>query len=116
MTSPRPLAPAHRSVRERDPLPALAASVVAASLVAPWAFGFASSGAAVAAHIAFTMAFGPIALLIGVLRAAAWSTAVAGAALVAGPWVLGYAGAGTAAWGADLVLGLLLVALGLARR
>lgn len=97
--------------RPRDPLPVAAASVVGAILIAPWALGFSASHAAVAGHIAFAMTFGPIALLITALRAAALTTAAAGAWLMASPWLLGYASRGTTAWGADLVAGLLLVAL-----
>jgi hypothetical protein len=98
----------------RDRLPTMAATVVAASLIAPWALGFSASHAAVASHIAFALTFGPIALLITALPAAALTTAAAGAWLIASPWLLGYASRGTTAWGADLVAGLLLV--GLSRR
>jgi len=94
----------------------LAATVVGASLFAPWVLGFAASRAAVATHIAFAMTFGPIALMSGALPAAAWATAVGGGALVTGPWVVGYASAGVAAWGTDLVVGLLIVTFSLATR
>lgn len=100
-----------RLPRPADPFPPLAGALATAVVAAPWALGFSASHAAVAGHIAFAMAFGPIAVLAGALRAAAAMTAVAGAALAAGPWALGYAASGPAAWGADLVLGLLLVAL-----
>jgi hypothetical protein len=93
-------------------LAALAATVVGASLLAPWAFGFSSSHAAVAGHIAFAMALGPIALLIAELPAAALATAAGGVWLMASPWALGYASRGAAAWSADLAAGVLLVALG----
>jgi len=95
-----------------DPLPALAATVIGAITVAPWALGFSASHGAVASHIAFAMAFAPIALLISALPAAAVTTAAAGAWLVAGPWALGYASVGAAAWSADLVAGVTLIALG----
>jgi hypothetical protein len=100
-----------RTALPRDPFPPLAAALATAVVAAPWALGFSASHSAVAGHIAFGMAFGPIALLAGALRAAAVTTAVAGVALAAGPWALGYAASGPAAWAADLVLGLLLVAL-----
>ena len=100
-----------RLPRPADPFPPLAGALATAVVAAPWALGFSASHAAVAGHIAFAMAFGPIAVLAGALRAAAAATAVAGAALAAGPWALGYAGSGPAAWGADLVLGLCLVAM-----
>ena len=106
---PRRRGRTHRAAGDR--LPAFAGAVVTASVAAPWALGFAENHAAVAGSIAFAMAFGPIAVLAGALRAAAATTAIAGAALAAGPWALGYAGSGPAAWGADLVLGLLLVAM-----
>jgi hypothetical protein len=97
--------------RRRDPLPGMAATVVAANLIAPWALGFSSSHAAVAGHIAFAMTFGPIALLITALPPAALTTTAAGAWLMASPWLLGYASRGTTAWSADLSAGLVLVVL-----
>jgi hypothetical protein len=63
----------------------MAATVVAANLTARWARGFSSSHAAVAAHIAFAMTFGPIALLITVLPPAALTTTAASAWLTASP-------------------------------
>ena len=102
--------------RQRDPLPVLAATVVTAITAAPWALGFSASHAAVAGHIAFAMAFAPIALLINALPAAAVTTAAAGTWLVASPWALGYASLGAAAWGADLLAGLILVALAVRAR
>jgi hypothetical protein len=100
------------SPRERDILPRLAATVVAAITAAPGVLGFAGSHAAVAGHIAFAMAVGPIALLLGALRVAAATTSAAGAWLAASPWALGYASLGAGAWSADLLAGLLLLALG----
>jgi hypothetical protein len=102
--------------RRRDLLPALAATVIAAIALAPWALGFSASHAAVAGHIAFAMTFAPIALLIGALPAAAISTAAAGAWLMASPWALGYASLGATAWSADLLAGLILIALGVRAR
>jgi SPW repeat len=93
----------------RDPLPGIAAGLVGGSLIAPWALGFSSSHAAVAGHIAFALAFGPIALLITALPAAAVTTALAGAWPAASPWLLGYASHGAAAWAADLLAGASLV-------
>jgi SPW repeat-containing protein len=97
--------------RPRDPLPGIAATAIAATLIAPWALGFSASHAAVAGHIAFAMTFGPIALLITALPAAALTTAAAGAWLMTSPWLLGYAPLGTTAWSPDLAAGLILVAL-----
>jgi hypothetical protein len=103
-------------IDRRNLLPAAAASVIAAATVAPWALGFNASHAAVANHIAFAMAFGPIALLISALLAAAVTTAAAGAWLAASPWLLGYAAYAATAWSADLLAGLILIALGLRSR
>lgn len=103
-------------IDRRNLLPAAAASVIAAATVAPWALGFNASHAAVANHIAFAMAFGPIALLISALPAAAVTTAAAGAWLAASPWLLGYAGSAATAWSADPLAGLILIALGLRSR
>jgi SPW repeat len=102
--------------RRRDLLPTFAATVVTAITTAPWALDFSASHAAVAGHIAFAMAFGPIALLISALPAAAVTTAAAGAWLVASPWALGYASLGATAWSADLLAGLTLIALGVRAR
>jgi hypothetical protein len=66
----------------------------------------------VAAHIAFAMAFAPIALLLRALPGAATVTVAAGAWLAVSPWALGYASRGGAAWAADVLAGLTLVALG----
>jgi hypothetical protein len=96
----------------RDPLPLVAAGLAGAIALAPWLLGFSGSHAAVAAHIAFAMAFAPIALLIRALPAAAAVTAAAGAWLAVSPWALGYASLGGAAWAADVLAGLTLVALG----
>jgi hypothetical protein len=91
-----------------DPLAALAAALIVVATVSPWALGFSDNGAAIAAHIAFLMGIAPIAILVTALPAAAAVTGFAGVWLAAGPWVVGYHSAGTAAWAADLVLGLAL--------
>ena len=105
-------AAARGPARRADPLPALAAAVVIASVAAPWALGFAGSHAAIAGSIAFAMTFGPIALLV-TRRAGRggddWPSPAAW--LAASPWALGYAGRGLAAWPADLALGLALMAI-----
>ena len=106
----------HAGARGRDPLPVLAATVITAITVAPWALGYSASHAAVAGHIAFAMAFGPIALLISALPAAAVTTAAAGVWLVASPWALGYASLGATTWSADLLAGVTLIALGVRAR
>ena len=43
----------------------------------PWIWGYASSGSAVASHVFFIFAFGPLTLLIVVLRPAAFVVFVA---------------------------------------
>ena len=98
--------------RARDPLPLAAAGLAGAIALAPWLLGFSGSHAAVAAHIAFAMAFAPIALLIRALPAAATVTVAAGSWLAVSPWALGYASRGGVAWAADVLAGLTLVALG----
>jgi hypothetical protein len=100
----------------REPLPAAAAALIVLVTASPWALGFSGSRAAVAEHIAFAMGFGPIAVLISALPAAAVSTAVAGGWLMASPWVLGYATVGVGAWSADLLGGIALIALSVAAR
>jgi len=77
-------------------------------LLAPWILGFADSGAAVANHIAFAIAFGPLTLLIRVLRPAAFVLLAGGVWIALSPWALGYAG-NDFAWLSELVSGVLLV-------
>jgi len=78
--------------------------------LSPWLWGFADSHSAVANHILFTFAFGPQALMIGVLRPAALATLAGGLWLALSPWVLGYA-TNDVAWLNELVSGGLLVVL-----
>lgn len=85
-----------------------ASGVVTAALAAPWLLGFSASHAAVADHVAFAMSFVPLALLIAALRPAAVVCVAGGTWLMASPWLLDYAGRGTAAWAADLLLGAAL--------
>ena len=99
-----------RAQRE-DPLPAAASTLVAFALAAPWLLDFNASHPAVANHIAFAMAFGPLALMVTALRAAAVTCIAGGTWLIASPWLLGYASTGSAGWLADLLLGAALVLL-----
>jgi SPW repeat len=99
-----------RTQRE-DPLPAAVSTLVAVALAAPWLLDFNASHPAVANHIAFAMAFGPLALMVTALRAAAATCIAGGAWLTASPWVLGYASTGLAGWLADLLIGAALVLL-----
>ena len=73
----------------------------------PWIWGYASSRSAVANHVFFIFAFGPLTLLIVVLRPAAFVVLAAGLWLAASPWLLGYATNHTA-WLSELTTGLLL--------
>ena len=85
----------------------VAAAIVAAVVIVPWPAGFGSSHAAVANHIAFAFAFGPLALLITALRPAALVCVAGGAWLAISPWILGYATHGPA-WAVDAALGAAL--------
>jgi hypothetical protein len=77
----------------------------------PWIWGYASSGSAVASHVFFIFAFGPLALLIVVLRPVAFVLFAAGLWLAASPWLLGYA-TNHSAWLSELTTGLLLSIVG----
>ena len=78
--------------------------------VSPWVWGFADSHPAVANHVSLVFGFGPLALLVVNLRAAAFVTLLGGIWLVVSPWLLGYA-TDHVAWLNELVTGLLLVAV-----
>jgi SPW repeat len=73
----------------------------------PWVWGYATSPAAVASHVFFIFAFGPLTLLIAVLRPAAYAVLAAGLWLASSPWILGYA-TNHSAWLSELVTGVLL--------
>jgi hypothetical protein len=77
----------------------------------PWVWGYASSGSAVASHVFFLFAFGPLTLLLMVLRPAAFVVFAAGLWLAVSPWLLGYA-TNHSAWLSELVTGLLLSIVG----
>ena len=79
--------------------------------LAPWIWGYADSRAAVASHIFFFVAFGPLAVLVVVLRPAAAVVLAAGVWLALSPWLLGYA-TNDSAWLNELVSGLLLATVG----
>jgi hypothetical protein len=74
----------------------------------PWVWGYAGSPAAVASHVFFVFAFGPLTLLILVFRPAAYAVLAAGLWLAVSPWLLGYA-TNHSAWLSELVTGVLLV-------
>ena len=73
----------------------------------PLGLGLRHQPAAVASHVFFIFAFGPLTLLIAVLRPAAYVVFAAGLWLAASPWVLGYA-LNHSAWLSELVTGALL--------
>jgi hypothetical protein len=99
-----------------DPFPALASGLVVLAAASPWLLGFSASHAAVANGIAFAMAFAPLALMIAALPPASAVCGAGGLWLAASPWALGYASSGVAAWAADLVLGIALMAIAWRRR
>jgi hypothetical protein len=77
----------------------------------PWVWGYASSGSAVANHVFFIFAFGPLTLLLMALRPAAFVVFAAGVWLAVSPWLLGYA-SNHSAWLSELVTGLLFSIIG----
>ena len=91
-----------------DHRPAAAGAVMLWIAVSPWLWGFAGNHPAVANHVAVVFAFGPLALLIANLRAAALVTLFGGAWIAISPWILGYA-TDHWAWVNELVTGVLLV-------
>ena len=91
-----------------DRRPAAAGAVMFWIAVSPWLWGFAGNHPAVANHVAVVFAFGPLALLIANLRAAALVTVLGGGWLAISPWILGYA-SDHWAWVNELLTGVLLV-------
>ena len=77
----------------------------------PWIWGYASSGSAVASHVFFIFTFGPLTLLIVVLRPAAFAIFAGGLWLAVSPWLLGYA-TNHSAWLSELTAGVLLSVIG----
>jgi hypothetical protein len=88
-------------------LNAAAGALILWVALGPWVWGYASSPAAVANHVFFIFAFGPLTLLIALLRPAAYVVLAAGLWLATSPWVLGYA-TNHSAWLSELVTGALL--------
>jgi hypothetical protein len=77
---------------------------------APFLWGYSASPAAVASHVFFLFAFGPLTLIIVNLRPAAYVLTAAGIWLALSPWILGYATNHTA-WLSDGVTGILFTIL-----
>lgn len=72
-------------------LAATPAALVTWTLAAPWALGASDSPSALAAHIAFAMAFLPLAILAPALRPAAVVGALGGLWLAVSPLAAGFA-------------------------
>jgi hypothetical protein len=98
------------NLRVSDRRPLAAGALILWVALSPWLWGFADSHAAVADHVSLVLGFGPLALLIVVLRPAALVTIIGGVWLSLSPWVLGYA-TDHFAWVNELITGLMLVAL-----
>ncbi|MGZ6616932.1 MAG: SPW repeat domain-containing protein [Solirubrobacteraceae bacterium] len=99
-----------RQLATRNRLPLAAEAVVLWIAVGPWLWSFSASRSAVTNHVFLVFAVGPLAMLIAVLRPAAF-VALAGAVwLMLSPWLLGYATL-NAAWINELVSGSLLALL-----
>jgi SPW repeat len=98
-----------KTLRERR-LNLAAGALILWVALGPWVWGYATSPAAVASHVFFIFAFGPLTLLIAVLRPAAYVLLAAGLWLAVSPWLLGYATNHTA-WLSELVTGTLLIIL-----
>lgn len=98
-----------RSIRDRRPI--AAGAVIAWVAVSPWIWGFAASRPAIANHVFLVLGFGPLAVMIAVLRPAAVVTILGGVWLALSPWILGYA-FDHGAWLNELVAGGLLAVLG----
>ena len=101
-----------RTLAEQHRLPIAAEAVMLWVAAGPWLWGFAASRSAIANHVFLLFAFGPMAMLIAVLRPAAFVTLAAGIWLALSPWLLGYATI-NAAWVNELVSGLLLAVVSL---
>jgi hypothetical protein len=96
-----------RKTLEDRRLNAAAGTLILWVALGPWIWGYATSPAAVASHVFFIFAFGPLTLLIAVLRPAAYVLLAAGLWLAVSPWLLGYA-LNHSAWLSELVTGALL--------
>lgn len=91
-------------------IPAACGALLLWVALAPFVWGYWTSPAAVASHVFFLFAFGPLTLIILNLRPAAHVLTAAGVWLVLSPWLLGYATNHTA-WLSDGVAGILFTTL-----
>jgi SPW repeat len=94
-----------------DKLNLAAGALILWVALGPWVWGYATNASAVASHVFFIFAFGPLTLLVMVLRPAAFVLGAAGLWLAVSPWLLGYA-TNHSAWLSELVTGLLLSIVG----
>jgi SPW repeat len=101
--------PLARTLKERR-LNLAAGALILWVALGCWIWGYAASHAAIASHVFFIFAFGPLTLLIAVFRPAAYVLLAAGLWLALSPWLLGYATNHTA-WLSELVTGTLLIIL-----
>jgi uncharacterized membrane protein len=91
-------------------IPAACGALLLWVALAPFILGYWTTPAAVASHVFFLFAFGPLTLIIRNLRPAAYVLTAAGVWLALSPWLLGYATHHTA-WLSDAVAGLLFTNL-----
>jgi hypothetical protein len=91
-------------------IPAAGGLVLLWIALAPFLWGYSTNPAAVASHVFFLFAFGPLTLIILNLRPAAYVLTAAGLWLALSPWLLGYATNHTA-WFSDGVTGILFSVL-----
>lgn len=99
-----------RQLAAQNRLPLAAEAVVLWIAVGPWLWSFSASQSAVANHVFLVFAFGPLGMLIAVLRPAAFVTLAGALWLILSPWLLGYATL-NAAWINELISGSLLALL-----
>ena len=87
-------------------IPAACGALLLWVALAPFLWGYWTTPAAVASHVFFLFAFGPLTLIVLNLRPAAYVLTAAGIWLALSPWLLGYATNHTA-WLSDGVTGIL---------
>ena len=95
-----------RQLAAQNRLPFTAEAVVLWIAVGPWLWSFSAAIGGRQPRL-LVFAFGPLAMLIAVLRPAAFVTLAGAVWLMLSPWVLGYATL-NAAWINELVSGSLL--------
>jgi hypothetical protein len=91
-------------------IPAACGALLLWVALAPFVWGYWTSPPAVASHVFFLFAFGPLTLIIVNLRPAAYVLTAAGIWLALSPWLLGYATNHTA-WLSDGMTGILFTSL-----